>query len=145
MDDYDEQGTPHRHCPTCGADVAAEARFCGVCGADMLAEQAPASASSEETPGEASPDAVDVTDSPADSASHAETSHAGATQADGKLCDWCGAYSPQGAARCVSCGAVFPTPEGDMALEHAAMQRIKAMEGDLQRQRKGGWWPFRSR
>jgi hypothetical protein len=39
---------------------------------------------------------------------------------------------------------MFPTPEGDAALERAAQARIQAMESEL-RQRRAGWWPFRAR
>jgi ribosomal protein L40E len=132
MDEQDEHGASHRHCPACGADVPDGSRFCGVCGADTLA--APASADANTTPDEA-PDAARRADAPEDDADHTNE----------KLCAWCGAYSPLDAVRCVACNAVFPTPEGDQALEHAAQERIKAMEGDLKRQRKGGWWPFGSR
>lgn len=65
---------------------------------------------------------------------------------DGKTCDWCDAVSPPDAVRCVSCGAVFATPEGDEALERAARARIRAMEQDLRDvQRGNSWWPFHAR
>lgn len=63
--------------------------------------------------------------------------------ADGRACLWCGAINPKGAARCATCDAVFPTPEGDAALERAAQERISEMEKQLRQ--RGGWWPFRSR
>jgi hypothetical protein len=44
----------------------------------------------------------------------------------------------------VACAAVFPTPEGNEALERAAQARIQSMESELN-ERRGGWWPFRSR
>ncbi|MDE3229795.1 MAG: zinc ribbon domain-containing protein [Chloroflexota bacterium] len=150
MDEQDEHGASHRHCPACGADVPDGSRFCGVCGADTLAAQASADASADATPGDTAsdmasdmaggapdetPDEARMADAPADTADHTNE----------KLCAWCGAYSPLDAVRCVACNAVFPTPEGDQALEHAAQERIKAMEGDLKRRRKGGWWPFGSR
>lgn len=111
--------------------MPANARFCGSCGSDTL----PAEPATE-------PAAERMAATPAASASPAGTQ---VSAADGKHCTWCGAYSPQDAKRCVSCDAVFPTPEGDEALERAAQARIKAMEGDLQQQRQRGWWPFRSR
>jgi hypothetical protein len=39
---------------------------------------------------------------------------------------------------------MFPTPEGDAALERAAQARIQAIESEL-KQRRAGWWPFRAR
>jgi hypothetical protein len=77
----------------------------------------------------------------------AEALASGVGQANGvagRVCLWCGAVSPSEAARCVACDAVFPTPEGDAALERAAQARIQAMESEL-RQRRAGWWPFRAR
>jgi hypothetical protein len=52
--------------------------------------------------------------------------------------------NPPDAVRCVACAAVFPTPEGNEALERAAQARIQSMESELN-ERRGGWWPFRSR
>ena len=50
------------------------------------------------------------------------------------------------AATCSSCGATFPTPEGDEALERAARERIADMQADISKPRGGAsWWPFRSR
>lgn len=137
MDTQDDHETPQRHCPTCGAEMPANARFCGSCGSDTL----PA------TPAEPAkaPAAERVAATPAASASPAASqANAEVSAADGQHCTWCGAYSPPDARRCVSCDAAFPTPEGDEALERAAQARIKAMEGDLQQQRQRGWWPFRS-
>jgi hypothetical protein len=70
-----------------------------------------------------------------------------AGQADGsagRTCPWCDAVNPPDAVRCVACAAVFPTPEGNEALERAAQARIRSMESELN-ERRGGWWPFRSR
>jgi ribosomal protein L40E len=64
--------------------------------------------------------------------------------ADGRVCPWCDAINAPDAVTCVSCGAVFPTPAGDEALERAAQARIQSMESEL-RQRRSGWWPFRAR
>lgn len=63
----------------------------------------------------------------------------------GKVCNWCGAVSASDAAACVSCGAAFPTQEGDEAIERAAKERIDDMQADIRRAKPGGWWPFRSR
>lgn len=146
----EETASLARSCPACGAAMPQQARFCGACGADTQSsmqsspEQRPAAS---ETPVLAESQAAPAM-TPAASAA-APTAHGGpeptraASTADGRACPWCGAINPRDAARCVVCDAVFPTPEGDAALERAAQERISAMEGALRQRR--GWWPFRSR
>lgn len=140
----DENVTPERRCPACGASMSAGTRFCGSCGMDSLPAEAITPA---ETPASAA--AVPVA-SVAATAAVAPTATA-AMQAesdefpDGKPCKWCGTRNPQEATRCMACNATFPTPEGDEALERAAKARIQALESDLKQPKRGGWWPFRSR
>lgn len=143
MDKMEEIATPReRRCPSCGAAMPAEARFCGACGA----ETAPAPASDADAPAASEPvTAAPVTAAPVASAPAPKAPASVVAQSgDGRLCLWCGARSPLEAATCVACGAVFPTPEGDAALERAAQERIRAMESDLKPPR-AGWWPFRAR
>lgn len=124
-----------RRCPACGASMPLDARFCGACGSESL----PVSAAP------ASP--VEVTAPPPVSAAEPLPPAAAPTPsaiAGGRICPWCDAPNPLDGARCVACGAVFPTPEGDEALERAARARIQSMEADI-RPIKAGWWPFRSR
>jgi hypothetical protein len=64
--------------------------------------------------------------------------------ADGYTCPWCAAPNERSATTCAACGAVFPKPEADAALEKAARDRIEAMESDIQ-SRRGGWWRFGAR
>ena len=118
--------------------MPAEARFCGSCGMDTLSAEAPAPTVEQVSPAPAAAGA------PASDASTTETAEI-TKITDGKYCSWCGAQSPQEAARCVSCGATFPTPEGNEALERAAQARIQSMESELRQPKRGGWWPFRSR
>ena len=135
-----------RSCPACGAAMPQQARFCGACGADSQAFQErqstvsepPVAVEAQAAPAMSSDAAIEA----ARASGAAEPRHA-ASVADGRACPWCGAINSRGAARCSVCDAVFPTPEGDAALEHAAQERISAMEGDLRQRR--GWWPFRSR
>ncbi len=134
----DEHATsPERRCPACGAALLPVARFCGACGVETLPDKPDEvnQPAAQETPQQA--------ESGARSASQEEATEA-TEIAEGRLCLWCGARSPLEAARCVSCGATFPTPEGDEALERAARARIQAMENDL-KQPRSGWWPFRAR
>ena len=130
-----------RRCPTCGADMPQDARVCGACGTESLptvASETPAAA--EQAPASA-PSAPSVPPPPV--AAIPATAPAAAT-GDTRICAWCGASNPLDAASCVACGAVFPTPEGDEALERAARARIQSMEADI-KPVKAGWWPFRSR
>lgn len=119
-------------CPACGAHVAAQARFCGACGAEMVAPGvAPAepATSSPAQPGPAQPAAQPVA----------------SVVGEGKTCRWCGAVSAPDARNCSACGATFPTPEGDEALERAARARIEDMQADIQKSHGAPWWRFRSR
>lgn len=129
-----------------------ESRFCGACGMDATPltatpPSAPAAASETSAASNAS-EASDATLEPPTAtppAAPAPTrAPARAPTAEERACAWCGAINPREAARCSSCDAAFPTPEGDEALERAAQARIKAMETELKQQRSG-WWPFRSR
>jgi hypothetical protein len=63
----------------------------------------------------------------------------------GKLCNWCRAANPEDASVCIACGAAFPTPEGDEALDRAARARIDDMQEDIRKTRAATWWPFRRR
>jgi ribosomal protein L40E len=145
-----------RRCPTCGADMPQDARFCGACGTESLptetsgalaasetASEVPASA--EQTPA-AAPSAPSAPSMPLlpTAATSAATAPAAPITGDRRICTWCGASNPRDAASCVACGAVFPTPEGDEALERAARARIQSREADI-KPVKAGWWPFRSR
>ena len=134
-----------RRCPTCGASMSQDARFCGACGSDSL----PASDHAAPTagvapppppplPAPAAPAEAPVAPPPAFSAP------APSAIAGGRICPWCDAPNPPDGVRCVVCGAVFPTPEGDEALERAARARIQSMEADI-KPIKAGWWPFGSR
>ena len=132
-----------RRCPTCGADMPQDVRFCGSCGTESLptaASEAPAVV--EHAPA-AAPSAPSVPPPPV-AAAPAAPAPAAPLTGDSRTCTWCGASNPLLAARCVACGAVFPTPEGDEALERAARARIQSMEADI-KPVKAGWWPFRSR
>ncbi|HEX9037493.1 MAG TPA: zinc ribbon domain-containing protein [Ktedonobacterales bacterium] len=127
-------------CAACGAPVAAAARFCGACGADILAQRAAPTATV--TPG-AMVAPVEAPAPPAPAAQPApRTTFA---SGEGKVCAWCGAVSASDAQACVSCGAAFPTKEGDEALERAAKARIDDMQADIQRTQSKSWWPFRPR
>lgn len=164
----EEFATPplERRCPACGATLLAEARFCGACGMETLPAQpaervervelAETRAPATEAPSVSatlSPPYTTAAAPVAPTAAAAETTPAptnsagrGATIAGiagGRDCTWCGASNPPEASRCASCGAVFPTPEGDEALERAAQARIQAMESEIKQRR--GWWPFRAR
>jgi hypothetical protein len=119
-----------RQCPTCGASMPRDARFCGACGSESRPTAAPAAA--EQAPVAAAAQPV------------APVAPVAPIVGDARVCPWCNARNPLDAARCVACGAVFPTPEGDAALERAAQARIQSMEADL-RPVQRGWWPFRSR
>jgi hypothetical protein len=119
-----------RQCPTCGASMPRDARFCGACGSESRPTAAPAApAAAEQAPVAAAAQPV---------------APVAPIVGDARVCPWCDARNPLDAARCVACGAVFPTPEGDAALERAAQARIQSMEADL-RPVQRGWWPFRSR
>lgn len=133
---------PGRRCPTCGATMPADARFCGACGMDTAPDTALDTAPNTMTD-------VAMTAAPAEQPAEPTTTVAAsasdaAQSGEGRLCLWCGARSPLEATSCAACGAVFPTPEGDAALEHAAQARIRAMESEL-KQPRAGWWPFRAR
>ena len=145
-------------CPACGAVVMTSARFCGACGVDLLApsaaQPAPVARTAEPptpepppAPATATPEAPLAPPPAMPVASPIASPVAAAGEGvDGKACDWCNAVSPRDAARCVQCGAVFATPEGDEALERAAQSRIQSMEQGLRDARRGGgWWPFRPR
>ncbi len=136
-------------CPACGAVVMASARFCGACGVDLLApsavQPAPVAGTAEPPTPDQSPAIAPPPAMPVASPTASPVAAAG-ERVDGKACDWCNAVSPRDAVRCVQCGAVFATPEGDEALERAAQSRIQSMEQGLRDGRRGGgWWPFRSR
>ena len=137
----EEIATPsERRCPACGAAMLAEARFCGTCGMESAPATTPAT-----TPAVESDAVAAATSAAAESAPTAAPPASDAAQSgDGRLCLWCGVRSPLEATSCAACGAVFPTPEGDAALEHAAQARIQAMESEL-KERRAGWWPFRAR
>lgn len=109
-------------CPACGAQVPSTARFCGDCGAEVIPSEV----------------AVNAPLAPAPFGSVEPTE-------DGKLCNWCRAMSPKDALRCVNCDAMFPTPEGDEAVERAARERIEDLNEDIRKIRASNWWPFRSR
>lgn len=64
---------------------------------------------------------------------------------EGKVCNWCRVVNAPDAVACASCGATFPTPEGDEALERAARERIADMQADINKARGAPWWPFRPR
>ena len=129
MDDNTTEA-PARQCPACGATMPQDARFCGACG-------------SESQPTAAAPDAAEQ--APATPPPPvAQAAPVASVIGDARICPWCDARNPLDAASCVACGAVFPTPEGDEALERAARARIQSMEADI-RPVKAGWWPFRSR
>lgn len=134
----DENTTSERRCPACGASMPAEARFCGSCGMDTLPKEAPATVVAP-APAEPVAQAAQVMAAPASGTEQADEI------VDGKPCNWCGAQNPQEATRCASCGATFPTPAGDEALERAARARIQSMESELKQPKRGGWWPFRQR
>lgn len=130
-----------RRCPTCGASMSQDARFCGACGSDSLpASAAPAAAPTETlVPPPPSPPAV-LAETPVPPPP-AFAAPAPSAIAGGRICPWCDAPNPPDGARCVACGAVFPTPEGNEALERAARARIQSMEADIKPIR-AGWWPF---
>jgi hypothetical protein len=129
-----------RRCPACGATMPQQARFCGACGMESQSAESRAESLNTAAPVAAAPSVAPHT--PTDPPVVA--SGAAYVGADGRDCPWCGASNPPNAGQCVTCGAVFPTPEGDAALERAAQARIQAMEGELQ-PRCSGWWPFRGR
>ena len=136
----EDNTTPERQCPTCGASMPAEARFCGSCGMDTLPAVAPTAPAAEPaTIAATAATATQAIPAEADDAEQAEP----AAYLDGKVCRWCGARNPREAALCMVCSATFPTPEGDEALERAARARIQAMEGEFQQPKRAGWWPFR--
>ncbi|HEX8981529.1 MAG TPA: zinc ribbon domain-containing protein [Ktedonobacterales bacterium] len=143
----EETASLARSCPACGAAMPQQARFCGACGADAQAspERQPSASEPAEVPAAplaSSPDAASEAPN-AVGAAEPMVATPVAPVADGRACLWCGAINPKGAARCATCDAVFPTPEGDAALERAAQERISEMEKQLRQ--RGGWWPFRSR
>ncbi|HEX8994776.1 MAG TPA: zinc ribbon domain-containing protein [Ktedonobacterales bacterium] len=150
----EELATPplERRCPACGAPVSADARFCGACGMEILPTQPAPPATETPQPRASMSEAVSAAPAVELAAAAASltptgptpASMAAAPDADGRRCHWCGAINPPDTIRCVACEAVFPTPEGDAALETAAHARIQAMESDIKR-RRGGWWPFRAR
>jgi hypothetical protein len=113
-------------CPACGAQVLASTRFCGDCGAEIIPPSA-------------------VMDSSLPPAPLASAEPSAEPIEDGKLCNWCRTMSPRDAISCVNCGAVFPTPAGDEALERAARARIQDLNEDIQKIRNKTWWPFRGR
>lgn len=138
----DDNTTPERQCPTCGASMPAEARFCGSCGMDTLPVEA--SAASAAKPAMRAAAATAAATTQATPAQADDTEQAGpAAYPDGKVCSWCGTRNPKEATRCMACDATFPTPEGDEALERAARARIQAMEGEFKQPKRAGWWPFR--
>lgn len=144
----EETASLARSCPACGAAMPQQARFCGVCGADSQASperqpavsEVPAAQTVAAAPDESSDVAAAVEPSPLPPP---PMTSSGASVADGRACPWCGAINSKNAASCAACDAVFPTPEGDAALERAAQERISAMEGALRQRRS--WWPFGSR
>lgn len=148
-------GSQERRCPSCGAAMPPGARFCGSCGMESAPtpSAAPMEAASDAEAAQAinpapSPPATPAAPvAPVAPSVEAASVPAQAATAEGgaeRICPWCDAVNPRDAARCVACNAVFPTVEGDEALERAAMARMQSMESDI-RQRRGGWWPFRSR
>ncbi|HET9111177.1 MAG TPA: zinc ribbon domain-containing protein [Ktedonobacterales bacterium] len=152
---------PERRCAACGSMMPAESRFCGACGTESLpsaadetavsvAQQTPVMSDAPVAPvapvapsAAAAPAAAPTAPASEAPASEPSAARAGG-EADGRVCSWCGAVNGREAVTCASCGAVFPTPAGDEALERAARARIQSIESEL-KQRKSGWWPFRSR
>jgi hypothetical protein len=114
-------------CPTCGTALAGQARFCGACGAELPVAQAVQAPTFAEPP----PAVAQAVQAP--------------PQPPGKLCNWCRVVNTPDALMCSACGAKFPTPEGDEALERAARERIEDMRSDINKTRGSAWWPFRSR
>ncbi len=149
----EETASLARSCPACGAAMPQQARFCGACGADSQSSperQPSAPESSSEPPAlhvaqaaPAAPFDAAVETSTASGGAEPMAAASAASVADGRVCPWCGAINTKGVNRCATCDAVFPTPEGDAALERAAQERISEMEKELRR--RGSWWPFRSR
>jgi double zinc ribbon protein len=109
MDLGPTQDTPPAVCPACAAPVAAGARFCTLCGTPLqLAVEPDASAGAPL-----------------------------AAPAGGmRQCAWCGAASPAQLDRCTVCGAMFPRPEMDAAVERAAEQWMRSALGDLDARRE---------
>jgi pyruvate/2-oxoglutarate dehydrogenase complex dihydrolipoamide acyltransferase (E2) component len=141
---------PATVCPACGAAIATPARFCGACGAALTVSkpdepgQAPAAppAASQAAPQAAPQAASQAAPQAAPAGAEPQATQAPAIS-EGKTCAWCGAVSAPDARNCTSCGAAFPTPEGDEALERAARARIEEMQEEINKTRKTTWWPFR--
>ncbi|HST88808.1 MAG TPA: zinc ribbon domain-containing protein [Ktedonobacterales bacterium] len=109
METRPTQDTPPAVCPACAAPVATGTHFCSLCGTPLQPT--------------ATPDA---------SAGATSASSAGGM----RQCAWCGTLSPAQLDRCTACGAMFPRPEMDAAVERAAEQWMRSALGDLEARRE---------
>ncbi len=133
-------------CPTCGAECTSEATFCGTCGSallqtparepDVTAPLAPIVAEAEAAPVAEPPAAAGQVVEPAAAPVEARPAQAASASGTGRRCNWCGTESPADAARCVQCGAMFPTPETDAAYQAAAEQRLRSVQESLDQMRR---------
>lgn len=109
METRPTQDTPPAVCPACSAPMAAGARFCTLCGTPLQSAVVPDTG-----------------------AGTTSASSAGGM----RQCAWCGALSPAQSDRCTACGAVFPRPEMDAAVEQAAAQWMRSALGDIEARRE---------
>jgi len=140
------QDTPPAVCPACSAPVTAGAHFCSLCGTPLQSvvahaqppQQPPLAAPPpSRDPMQHQPYASEPAPMPPPAAMTGAS--AGALPATGegmRQCAWCGALSAARLDRCAACGAVFPRPEMDAAVEQAAEQWMRSALGDLEARRE---------
>jgi hypothetical protein len=120
-------------CPSCGTEWTSEAAFCGACGAPLM--HAPEHAMEATAP--APPEDATATPLAANSAPpEAYRSSMPPAQSAPRQCGWCGAQNLADAARCVQCGAMFPSPEMDAAYLAKAQERIEDVQTSLESMRR---------
>lgn len=150
----DQPGTAEGRCPTCHAWYQQGAALCSVCGTPLTA--APGAGETTVAP-QGTLDAA-TTAAPKDAMAEARLDRAFGSPSQGsraqreaerladggtqKRCSWCGAANAETADACQGCGAAFPRPEQDEALQRASEERIRVANDSIatlrqERERKG--------